>query len=86
MATHFGQTGMTDTQGDFNGDGTVNALDFNILATKFGTKLAAPSMATALSDDVPVTNSSSPSVADMALPNLFADRPIPQNLLENADF
>ena len=30
-------------KGDFNYDGVVNALDFNILATNFGNTLAPPS-------------------------------------------
>lgn len=29
-------TGMTFSTADFNGDGIVNAVDFNILATNYG--------------------------------------------------
>ena len=35
-------TGSAWAQGDFNGDGVVNSLDFNILGTHFGFK-ALPS-------------------------------------------
>jgi hypothetical protein len=33
---HFNQTGMSWTDGDFNGDTTVNGADLNILLSNFG--------------------------------------------------
>ena len=45
LATNFGQTGRTFSQGNFNYDagGNVNLDDFNVLASRFGTVLAGPS-------------------------------------------
>jgi hypothetical protein len=39
---NFNNLGATFSQGDFNYDGAVNALDFNSIATGFGTTLPAP--------------------------------------------
>ena len=36
LATHYGQTGMTQPQGDANGDGAVTILDLSILASAWG--------------------------------------------------
>ena len=36
LAGNFSDTGANWLAGDFNGDGVVNALDFNIFATNFG--------------------------------------------------
>jgi hypothetical protein len=36
LSIHFNQIGCARTQGDFNADSCVNALDFNILATSYG--------------------------------------------------
>lgn len=33
---HFNQTGQSWLTADFNGDGKVNALDFNAIAANFG--------------------------------------------------
>ena len=41
LAANYGKTGMLWPQGDFNGDGTVNALDFNALASHYGLQLAS---------------------------------------------
>jgi hypothetical protein len=59
---------MTFSQGDFNYDGKVNALDFNVLATKFGTYLAPASPAEAVTAAAPVRSTQTPS--------LFADEPL----------
>jgi hypothetical protein len=40
LATNFGQSNRTFSQGDFNYDGQVNLSDFNILASRFGIALA----------------------------------------------
>jgi hypothetical protein len=55
---------MTFTTGDFNHDGNVNAMDFNVLATAFGIALApAPA--------------GDPSLGPTSAASLFADgRPI----------
>jgi hypothetical protein len=42
LATNFGGAGMTFVQGDFNYDGTVNSLDFTVLAQNFDQLLPAP--------------------------------------------
>ena len=42
---NFNNPSATYSQGDFNRDGTINALDFNVLATKFGATLSGPSLA-----------------------------------------
>ena len=39
-------TGALWSQGDFNYDGTVNALDFGILASNFGQVMSSPAMGT----------------------------------------
>ena len=43
MAANYGKTGSGEgwVQGDFNYDGTVNALDFNALATNYGQVLSS---------------------------------------------
>ena len=41
LASHFGQSGMTWTEGDFTGDGIVNLDDFNALAGHFGESAGA---------------------------------------------
>jgi len=43
LATYFGATGQVWSTGDFNYDGRINALDFNILATNFGQGIAPAS-------------------------------------------
>ena len=55
LATNFGQSNRTFSQGDFDYNGQVNLADFNILAGKFNTALAsrpAPTLRIA-SDPVP---------------------------------
>ena len=42
MASNFGSAGATWSAGDFNYDGVVNTLDFNMLATNFNARLPAP--------------------------------------------
>jgi hypothetical protein len=72
MATYFNQAGMTFSKGDFNGDGKVNALDFNILAAKYGTHLAAaPSLGATVFDAL-----ANPTA------NLFGAAPIRNDLLD----
>ena len=44
LATNFGQSPRDFTQGDFNYDGVVNLIDFNILAGRFGRELAPQSL------------------------------------------
>ena len=39
LASNFGKTGRTFSQGDFNYNGVVNANDFTILASRFGLAL-----------------------------------------------
>jgi Dockerin type I domain len=39
IATNFGKTGATFSQGDFNYDGKVDAADFALLVQKFNTVL-----------------------------------------------
>jgi hypothetical protein len=41
VAGNFGSSGATFSQGDFNHDGQVNLLNFNILAARFGQALPA---------------------------------------------
>ena len=43
LAAQFSVGNPLFSQGDFNRDGRVNALDFNIFASKFGTILAPAS-------------------------------------------
>src|SRR5688572_3669221 len=40
LASNFGQSNRTFSQGDFNYSGNVNLADFNILASRFGASLA----------------------------------------------
>ncbi len=42
LATNFGKSGMTFSQGNFDYSGTVGIADFNLLAGNFGKTLAAP--------------------------------------------
>ena len=58
------------SEGDFNRDGKVNALDFNILATNFGTYLAPAAAA---------TPSEQLAVAQSAVPDLFSSMTIPSD-------
>jgi hypothetical protein len=44
LAANFNQAGATWASGDFNGDGVVNALDFNALASHFGQSTPAPAL------------------------------------------
>lgn len=37
LASHWNQTGLTQSQGDANGDGAANIIDLSILATQWGT-------------------------------------------------
>ena len=46
LANGFAHPNAFWTDGDFNFDGVVNALDFNALATNFGSTLPAPSLGT----------------------------------------
>jgi hypothetical protein len=48
LSTNFARPNPTFSQGDFNYDGVINAIDFNILATRFGTILPPPASAVAL--------------------------------------
>jgi glucose/arabinose dehydrogenase len=41
LASNFGVTNATFSQGNFNYDGVVNTLDFNLLASKFGSAAGA---------------------------------------------
>jgi hypothetical protein len=43
VLANFGRAGMTWSQGDFIGDGTVDVNDLTIVLTNFGQSLAAPS-------------------------------------------
>jgi hypothetical protein len=47
LASNFGHSPRTFSQGDFNYDGIVNLADFNLLASRFGTSLGAPGAAVA---------------------------------------
>ena len=74
LSMHFNQAG-TFTQGDFNYDGKVNALDFNALASLWGTYLAPPT------PSEPILLSESASVpralaTPLTLPTLFSDEKI----------
>ena len=42
IATNFGKTGATYSQGDLNFDGKVSAADFAVFAQKFSNVLPAP--------------------------------------------
>ena len=44
LASHFGQTAVDWSRGDFNYDGRVDLADFNALAANFG-RTSAPSSA-----------------------------------------
>ncbi len=46
----FNQIGRNWVDGDGNNDGTVNALDFNLLATNFCSMLASPAPGTIVSE------------------------------------
>jgi hypothetical protein len=35
LLSNYGRTGMDWTQGDFNGDGSVNGADFNIVLSQY---------------------------------------------------
>jgi MYXO-CTERM domain-containing protein len=49
MSTHFGSTTGVWSTGDFNYDGKVNALDFNAIATNFGSPaITAPALEAAV--------------------------------------
>ncbi len=76
LATHFNQSSATLSNGDFNYDGKVNALDFNILATQFGTYLA-PAVSTPV--DPPVATPLGAAVSAPAMPNLFSVVPVEKN-------
>jgi hypothetical protein len=41
VLTNYGQTGMTWSQGEFAGDGTVDVNDLTIVLTNFGTSSGA---------------------------------------------
>src|SRR5581483_4242939 len=60
IATNFGKTSATYTDGDFNYDGQVNTSDFLLLAQNFGHKLALPAPAAALSAAMPAGTIFSP--------------------------
>jgi hypothetical protein len=45
LASHYGQSGMSFSQGNFNYDGIVDTLDFNFLAARFNVPLPAPDLA-----------------------------------------
>ena len=47
LATNFGLSGRTFTQGDFNYDGQVNSMDFTLLATRFSNVIAAAPLSAA---------------------------------------
>ena len=53
LASSFSQSGKFWTDGDFNYDGTVDTVDFNLLASNFGQTVAAPAHASALGAVVP---------------------------------
>ena len=60
LATNYGQTHARFSSGDFNYDGDVTSLDFNLLASKFGSRLDPPM-------------SSLPLARSPDLQNLFGD-------------
>ena len=57
LAAHFNENAPTFADGDFNYDGKVNALDFNLLATKFGSALTPPPPATTSALAIPAAAS-----------------------------
>jgi hypothetical protein len=69
VATNFGQSSRTFSQGDFNFDGQVNAADFTILAMKFDNSLPAATLPEA---PAPSSLFSSQGVASQDR-DLFAD-------------
>jgi formylglycine-generating enzyme required for sulfatase activity len=48
VLSHFGQTGMTWSQGEFTGDGTVDVNDLTIVLANFGQSLGSPAAVTAV--------------------------------------
>jgi hypothetical protein len=82
MAANYGQTGnLKFSQGDFNYDGTVNALDFNAFATRYGETVlpAGSSLATA---SAPADSETADSISAVRLTSatpsssLFNNQPI----------
>ena len=51
---HFNQSGQNWLAGDFNGDGKVNALDFNAIATNYGQTLPAPGLGLAVPEPMSI--------------------------------
>jgi hypothetical protein len=71
LASNFNKTGMNFSQGDFNHDDKVNALDFNTIATKYGTYLA-PILLAPRGEAPETVNAAKSAGAN----DLFTDKPI----------
>ncbi|HEX4053705.1 MAG TPA: PEP-CTERM sorting domain-containing protein, partial [Tepidisphaeraceae bacterium] len=50
MAANFGKSGKVWDQGDFNYDGTVNSIDFGLLAGNFGKSVGGGAVAISSAD------------------------------------
>jgi hypothetical protein len=70
LATNFGKTGKTFSQGDFDYSGTVTILDFNILATNFGKRVDPPTNQPATGFSA---NSTTPIASSSAKTTLLQD-------------
>jgi hypothetical protein len=70
LATNFGKTGKTFSQGDFDYSGTVTILDFNILATNFGKRVDPPTNQPATGF---IANSTTPIASSSAKTTLLQD-------------
>ncbi len=76
LATNFGKSGATFTQGDFDYSGAVGMADFNVLAANFGTTLPT---------SAPVVPAAQLAPAGKSIATLFVDNPIVPNLQDLSD-
>ena len=71
LSQNFNKTGLAFSQGDLNYDGRTNALDFSLLATKFGISLPADPLSTA-----PINEGNASALVAVAPPTLFSEEPV----------